>query len=255
METSLYVRHEMLHGKAAYRHRQAQHGLSQIPVVQGEGYTVYQGDARAIAPALQGMDAVIADPPYGTAYDFTKPRRSTCPLQGVPAARWAANIPGDDRRFDPTPWLGYPQVILWGAQHFASRLPDSPAWLIWDKRDGSTPDDHSDCEMAWTNLPGVSRIHRQLWRGIIRAGEENVVHGGKLHPGQKPLALMRWCVAHDWHGARSVYGSGTTGIACLELGRPFIGIELDPHYFAVACQRLETACAQGTLFPAPPRPP
>jgi site-specific DNA-methyltransferase (adenine-specific) len=238
-------------------HRQKHRLRLQVPCVQiGDRVTLYQGDACAIAPMLQGIDALITDPPYGTNFDFTRPRRSLQPLlRGAHAAgRWAANIPGDAQPFDPAPWLRYPHIILWGAQHYASRLPDSAAWLIWDKRDGSTPDDHSDCELAWTNLPGVSRLHRHLWRGMIRAGEENLVHGGKLHPAQKPVALLQWCVAKTTGTVLDPYmGSGTTGLACVRLGRPFIGIELDPHYFAVACDRLQTACAQGTLFPAPPR--
>src|SRR4030095_3456884 len=52
-----------------------------------------------------------------------------------------------------------------------------------------------DGELAWTNVPGVLRIHRQVWRGMIREGEENLVHGRKLHPAQKPVALLTWCVA------------------------------------------------------------
>jgi len=84
---------------------------------------------------------VITDPPYGVSFDFTKARRSRNPLQHVrTGARWATNILGDAQPFNPAAWLGYPQIILWGANHYASRLPDSPSWLIWDKRVGSTPD-------------------------------------------------------------------------------------------------------------------
>jgi site-specific DNA-methyltransferase (adenine-specific)/modification methylase len=83
---------------------------------------------------------------------------------------------------------------LWGADHYYHQLPPAGAWLVWDKRDGSTSDDHADCEMAWTNIPGPARLWSQKWRGVIRAGEENVVHGPKCHPAQKPAALMQWCV-------------------------------------------------------------
>ena len=130
--------------------------------------------------------ALIADPPYGVGFNFLKYRRSRHPLQaGIPAARWSANVLGDDQPFDPTPWLAYPQVILWGANHYASRLPDSPAWLVWDKRHGTSPDNHADVELAWTNLPSVARIHHQLWRGMLRAGEANVGWRGKWHPARK----------------------------------------------------------------------
>jgi site-specific DNA-methyltransferase (adenine-specific)/modification methylase len=233
----------------AYRARQR--AQLQAPCVQiGDRVTLYQGDARTIAPLLQGIDALITDPPYGTAYDFTKARVSHTPLQGVSAAaRWHTNILGDDQPFDPADWLSYRQIILWGAQHFASRLPDSGAWLVWDKRDGSTPDSHADCELAWTNLPGVSRLHRQKWRGIIRAGKGNVVHGGKLHQGQKPIELMQWCVAKTTGVVLDPYmGSGTTGEACLLAGRAFVGIELDPHAFDDARKHLEEVYKQRDLF-------
>src|SRR4029450_5909734 len=132
--------------------RQRAAGL-QAPCVQiGDLITLYQGDALQIAPLLkQPTHALIADPPYGAAFDFTKKRRSKTSLQPCShQARWSSTMIGDDQPFDPTPWLRYPQVILWGANHYASRLPDSPAWLTWYKRCGKTPDDFADCEHAWT---------------------------------------------------------------------------------------------------------
>jgi site-specific DNA-methyltransferase (adenine-specific) len=235
-------------------HRQKQRAPLQPSCVQiSPTCTLYLGDAHVIAPTLQHIAALITDPPYGVAYDFTKPRRSRRPLQPgtTTGSSWDRNIIGDDQPFNPAPWLQYPQVILWGANHYASRLPDRPAWLVWDKRDGAPSDHHADCEHAWTNLPGTSRIHRHVWRGMIRAGEENLVHGAKLHPAQKPVALMQWCVAKTTGTVLDPYmGSGSTGVACLRLGRAFVGIELDPDYFAIACQRLQAEAAQGLLFPA-----
>ena len=231
------------------RHRSA---ALRAPCVQiGDLVTLYLGDAHVLAAGLQHIDALITDPPYGTNFDFTKRRSTQKPLQpSGPAARWTANIRGDDQPFDPTPWLGYPQVILWGADHYLDQLQTAGKWLVWDKRKDSTPDDHADGELAWTNLPGVLQIHRQKWRGLIREGEENVVHGGKLHPAQKPARLMEWCVAMTTGTVLDPYmGSGTTGLACLRLGRPFIGIELDPQYFQVACDRLAAHARQGQLFP------
>ena len=193
---------------------------------------------------------MVTDPPYGTQYDFTKPRRSLTPLEPCShEARWSTNIIGDDQPFDPTPWLAYPQVILWGADHYSHRIVQPRAWLVWDKRVGSTPDDHADAELAWTNLPIVSRIHRQKWRGIIREGDANVRRRPKYHPAEKPLELMTWCVAKTTGTVLDPYmGSGTTGEACVRLSRPFVGIEIDPHYFAVACDRLAAAATQLQLF-------
>ena len=99
-------------------------------------------------------------------------------------------------------------------------------------------------------MPGVNRIYRHLWRGIIRAGDANVSRRAKYHPAEKPLELLQWCVAKTTGTVLDPYmGSGTTGAACLRLGRAFVGIELDPHYFQVACDRLTAAAQQGQLFP------
>ena len=112
-----------------------------------------------------------------------------------------------------------------------------------------------DGELAWTNVPGVLRIHRQVWRGMIREGEENLVHGRKLHPAQKPVALLTWCVATTTGTVLDPYmGSGTTLVACVRLGRPCIGIELNADHFAVACARVEEELQQLALFPRPPSP-
>jgi site-specific DNA-methyltransferase (adenine-specific) len=220
----------------AYRQRKRA-AVLQVPCVRiGDLVTLYQGDARAVAAALQPLDAVITDPPYGTGFTFAKARRSRNPLQPTrPAARWSTNILGDDQPFDPTPWLAYPQVILWGGNFYAHRLPPAGAALVWDKRKGSTPDDHADCELAWTNLPGPARLVSLKWRGLVREGEANVANRAKLHPAEKPLELMVWCVEKTTGTVLDPYmGSGSTLAACVRLGRPCIWIELDPHYFQVA---------------------
>ena len=110
--------------------------------------TLYLGDCRDVLPGLSGVDAVVTDPPYGIGY-----------VHGVGGGKLARStafadvtIRGDNAPFDPAVWLGFRQVILWGANHFASRLPDASCWLTWDKRDGICSNDQADCEHAWTNL-------------------------------------------------------------------------------------------------------
>jgi site-specific DNA-methyltransferase (adenine-specific) len=212
--------------------------------------TLYLGDCLEVLPTLGRVDAVVTDPPYGIGYRHAggggKLARSTS-FGGV-------SIIGDSEPFDPAPWLGFDECILWGANHFASRLPDSPRWLTWDKRDGVCSNDQADCEHAWTNLGGPARIKRHLWNGMLKQSERGEV---RLHPTQKPVDVMRWCIEQT-KGATILdpfMGSGTTGVAALQLGRKFIGIELDPGYFDIACKRIEEAWKQPRLFEEPKRKP
>lgn len=130
------------------------------------------------------------------------------------------------------------------SSHVGSRLPDASCWLVWDKRDGATSDHQVDCELAWTNLRGPARLFSHKWRGMVRAGEENVSRGQRrVHPTQKPIALMDWVLKQCRLQAGTTVldpymGSGTTGIAAMRLGLPFIGIEIDPVHFERACARL-----------------
>jgi site-specific DNA-methyltransferase (adenine-specific) len=218
---------------------------------------LYRGLAEEVVSILASVHAVVTDPPYGMHFDFTKVRRTLMPLphagpklQGQPTPDRLRGIQGDGLPFDPRPWLRYPEVILWGANHYSARLPTSAAWLIWDKRCGGTPDCFSDCELAWTNLSMPARIHRQLWRGAIRMGEENPSREGKVYPSQKPVALMRWCLRMTQGCILDPYmGSGSTLVAAVELGRPCIGIDIDVEAFDIACVRVSKASAQGRLPP------
>lgn len=219
------------------------------------------GDCRAIVPTLDMVHAVITDPPYGLG--FTWQKRQAIKRKGTLGSKkpspdtstaWDA-LHGDDSPFDPRPLLHYPQQIFWGGNYYA-HLPPATCWLVWDKRCGMRSDTHGDAELAWTNLPGVIRIHRQLWRGVVRAGEENAVNSRKLHPTQKPLALMRWCVDMTTGCVLDPYmGSGTTMVACAERGRPGIGIEIKSRYFRLACERVRQTLAQLDFMRTPPATP
>lgn len=218
--------------------------------------TLWLGDCLQLYEQLPSPTedvAVIADPPYGIGFDCAKDRTNRhTTLVGIGKnlnlhRQWQ-NIIGDDHPFDPTPWLPYPQVILWGGNHYTG-LPPARCWLIWDKRKDQTSDHHGDAELAWTNLTRVIRIHRQIWRGALREGEENATHGGKVHPAQKPVALLTWCVRMTRGLVLDPYaGSFTTGVACVRLGRPFVGVEIEERYWELGCRRIEAAYAQPDLF-------
>ena len=208
------------------------------PVIIGDA-TLYLGDCMDILPTLDKVDAVITDPPYGLAKK----------LQG---GTWGKAFEGAYKDWDARPWQPTPEFmnaaktfIIWGGNYFT--LPPSRCWLIHDKTiRGMT---FADAEMAWTNLDKNTRVLSYLVpRGFL--GED------RQHPTQKPLAVMRWCIEQVKPDCQTILnpfmGSGTTGVAAIQLGRSFIGIEREPKYFDIACQRIEQAHAQGKLF-APER--
>ncbi len=220
--------------------------------------TLLLGDCREILPTLGKVDAVVTDPPYGIGFVRGKGGRGGH-LQGGKVSLQAKDgnaekpIYGDDVPFDPTPWLGFDDVILWGANHYAARLPHG-RWLAWNKLGDMEPwDDFCDVEFAWHNKRAADRIFSLMWKGLIRDGEKD----RRVHPTQKPIALMRWCIDQLPAGSNTILdpfmGSGTTGVACVKLGRRFIGIEIEPKYFDIACKRIEAATRQPDLFIEQPR--
>lgn len=199
----------------------------------GRGIVIYNGECWDIVPSLPAVDLVLTDPPYGIDHpcDFHSRGRGA-----LAACRDYPKVNGDNRPFDPEPWLVWP-CILWGANHYASRLPDSGGWLVWDKE---RPDDldQATCELAWSNVvKGVRRL-RYLWNGMIRKGDDEL-----YHPTQKPVELMAWCLqlrwTKDFQTILDPYmGSGTTLRAAKDLGRKAIGIEIEERYCEIAARRL-----------------
>lgn len=219
------------------------------PYYQSENVTLYCADNAEVFPLLSGTETVIADPPYGMNLEQRSGTgRSKCAL-----AMDEYRVEGDDRPFDPSPWLVFPAVVLWGANHYAHRLPASRQWLVWDKREGGTSDDQADCELAWTNASGPERLLHHRWRGMIKASEKTET---RVHPTQKPVALMEWCIEQvgQAHTILDPFmGSGTTGVAAVRLGRKFIGIEIDEGYCQIAKRRIQEAEHAFALFEQPKR--
>jgi site-specific DNA-methyltransferase (adenine-specific) len=217
--------------------------LGSIERVQIGTATLYLGDCLEVLPTLEHVDAVVSDPPYGIPilHTYGLGKRGT---GGGMRRNYGQDFPpirGNASAFDPTPWLTFHEVLLWGANHYAHRLPHNGRWLIWDKRDALIPMRHqADCEMAWCKRYGAARMFRHLWDGFRRASERDT---SKSHPAQKPIALMAWCLGFIT-GPRILdpfMGSGTTGVACAQLGRPFIGVEIERRYFDIACARIDAA--------------
>lgn len=197
--------------------------------------TLYLGDCREILPTLGKVDAVVTDPPYGIEYKH----------------KALGGIIGDDRAADVKPILELgSQHIIWGGHHFADQLPVQSRWLLWLKHDPGlfSKRNHGSFDLAWTDLGGSVRAFKNIWDASIREGEE---FGKKnIHPTQKPIALMKWCL--EFISGEIVLdpfmGSGTTGMACAQRGKKFIGIEIDPHHFATACERISSAEGKPDIF-------
>ena len=187
------------------------------------------GDCLEILPHLPKVDAVITDPPYGIGI-AANPFR-----QKHEAMAWD-NAPATSQHIAAC-LAAAPACLFWGGNYFD--LPPTQGFLIWDK---VQPEDFSSamCEYAWTNVAKPAKLFKR-----------HVVSYEKFHPTTKPVELMRWCV--DWMGNPQTIldpfmGSGTTGVACMNLGRSFVGIEIEPKYFDIACERIENAQRQERLF-------
>lgn len=211
--------------------------------------TLYLGDANVIVPTLIGIDAVVSDPPYGIKHVA----HSNTVRNGWKGKKDYADrdIHGDDVDFDPTSFLDFEDVILWGANHYAQTLPRG-RWLVWNKLGMLEPwDSFSDVEIAWHNKRGADRIFSLLWKGLAQG--EKTGGGERFHPTMKPVGLMSWCLGHI-PKARTILdpfmGSGTTGIACMKSGRYFVGIEIDEGYFDIACRRIAEAHSQPDMLVA-----
>ena len=203
--------------------------------------TLYLGDCAEILPTLGKVDAVITDPPYGIGQDGGAQRTRGSKRTNGMSLGWDSERP-DVAVFSLMEAAGDVR-IYWGGNYFADVLPPSMGWLYWEKRMGG---DFADGELAWTSQ---DRALRQFSWFRKNKGDE--------HPTQKPVELMRWCIDFCKNSPRTILdpfmGSGTTGVAALQMGRSFIGIERESKYFDIACRRIEQAVSQGQLF-APPSP-
>ena len=201
--------------------------------VQIGNATLYLGDCMDILPTLDKVDLLLTDPPYGIGIAANPVRQLHEKLD------WDSSTP-EKSLLDSCLNLAKLQIV-WGGNYF--ELPPSQCFYVWDKQQ---PENFSlaMCEMAWTNKKSPAKLYRQ-----------SVLSYKKEHPTQKPIELMKWCI--DQAGSPETIldpfmGSGTTGVAAIQMGRKFIGIEREPKYFDIACKRIEQAVAQPQLFEPEP---
>lgn len=207
---------------------------------------LYNADCREVLPTLGRVDAVITDPPYGIGASAGVGKYGRLKIEADGDLGWDSETP--ESALIAKILQAGDRAILFGGNYFD--LPPSRNFLIWDKGAGFKGRDFAECEFAWCSWDANARVltYDPLARGDYRS---------KQHPTQKPVAVMQWCISHL--GGASVIldpfmGSGSTGVAAVQMGRKFIGIEREPRYFDIAVRRIEDAQRQESLFePEVPR--
>ncbi|HAW61417.1 MAG TPA: site-specific DNA-methyltransferase [Pseudomonas sp.] len=209
--------------------------------------TLYCGDCRDILPTLPKVDAVVTDPPYGMAY---KSGHATDTL-------WVAGrtIVGDETteaRDSVLDWAGDIPTLCFGTWRIR-RPAATKMVLIWDKGGALGM---GDLSIPWK--PDHEEIY-VLGKGFIGSRDsgsvvrhppvQSMAKNGRQHPTEKPVGLMKMLLRKVPGTILDPFmGSGTTGVAAVQMGRDFIGIEREPKYFDIACRRIEEAQRQGDLF-------
>lgn len=201
---------------------------------------LWHGDCREVLPLLPAHDLLLTDPPYGIGRDGKPPSTSSHGgHKGYEFMGWDADA--------PPAWLfglmheKAANLIIWGANYYPQHLRPSMGWLVWDKGQRIS---QSDCELAYSTLDKALRS--------MTLNRAAIAQDGAVHPTQKPVQVMAWCLdfAADAQTVLDPFmGSGTTGVACAQLGKAFTGIERERKYFDIACERISRAQAQGTLLP------
>ena len=198
----------------------------------------------------KAFDLAIVDPPYGIgesgANNHTRSK--------LAVAKDYKPFAGDDLKapdkeyFEQLMRVSKSQII-WGANHFISKIPfDSHCWIVWDKENGEN--DFADCELAWTSFESAVRKFEFRWAGMLQENMKN--KEVRIHPTQKPVALYEWLLNnYAKQGDRILdthLGSGSSRIAAYNLGFDFVGCEIDKEYFDKQEERFEKHTAQTSLF-------
>lgn len=200
-------------------------------------------NAEDVARLMNGerADILLTDPPYGISVvdEDGKIGQANLVAQGI-----YMPVKGDETtdtarlNFDIIKGLSDKQIIF-GGNYFLDFLPPSPSWIIWDKKGDMESNNFADGEMAWCSFHTPVRIFRQIWRGMIKEGE----NGKRVHPTQKPVNLLGHILrtfSKDGNIVLDCFGgSGSTLIACEQINRKCRMMEYEPNYCDVIIARWE----------------
>ena len=206
---------------------------------------------------MQGMkefpdkyfDLAIVDPPYGIGENGDKnhTRSGLAKANDYKAFSGMDLKPPSKKYFDELFRVSKNQII-WGANHFISKMPfDSSCWIVWDKDNGDN--DFADCELACTSFSTAVRKIKYRWAGMLQQNMK--LKEKRIHPTQKPVALYEWILSRYAKDGDIILdthvGSASSLIACYNTNHKFVGFELDEYYYKVSKQRLDTEMAQMRL--------
>ena len=176
---------------------------------------------------------LLTDPPYGISLDCKNEASGGIGRQSFDP------VHGDSELFDPAPLLDFDDVILFGCNNYCHAIPPRIGqWYFWDKTLQNNRCRIAEGEFIWHKCGTKPRAFRHLWSGAYRDSESGI---SSLHPTQKPLALMKWCIELSRTSGVILdpyCGSGTTLRAAKDLGRQCIGIEISEAYCEIAARRL-----------------
>jgi site-specific DNA-methyltransferase (adenine-specific) len=222
--------------------------------------TLYHADCRDVLPTLANIDVVITDPPYGArthAGARTGGSGRADPTSGKLALIDFDSLP--DEVFLPlcVQLVGISRrwVVMSCEWRHAAQLEESEILVrlgVWIKRNGAPQFTGDRPGVGWEAISCLHRPGRKRWNGGGHHAVWDVPKVDGFHPTGKPIALLAKWVEQFTDVGETVLdpfmGSGTTGVACIQSGRAFTGIERERKYFDVACERISRAQAQGVLF-------
>ena len=201
------------------------------------------------AQADKSFDLAIVDPPYGIGagggimgHDVLAHNRNYKIYVG------ADRSSPDKEYFIELKRVSKNQIIF-GANHMATKInADSPCWIVWDKNNGKN--NFADCELAYTSFRSAVRKFTFKWQGMLQGDMAHKEE--RIHPNQKPVALYKWLLKNYAKSGDRILdthvGSGSSRIACRDMGYDFTGCELDTDYWAAQEARFKKHCDQGELF-------
>ena len=203
------------------------------------------------------IDFILSDPPYGMKLDTDYSSMKSKLFKGKTGGAEYKEVIGDNDDFSPEligtffKNFGYVnEMFLFGADYFSDLIPNrnDGSWLVWDKRlDDSADKMYGSCfELIWSKNRHKRDILRYKWAGIF--GMESQDTDKRIHPTQKPTTMLAG-ILNEWGGSANTVldlygGSGSTLIACEQLGKTCYMMEYDPHYCDVIIDRWETFTGQ-----------